>query len=351
MWRALSPHLRESNVILDWTPHHGFRIPGTGFPSLSVELGFWIPWAVFRIVKPWIPNSTSKSFADSGFHKQNIPDSEFHKQNFSNSGIRIPLHRGTFCLKKLCFLLFALKWRLESRQYRILSLGYSHSLLLLFLPTCSFFYTGRRVAQAELCLLAAMVRSWLWNCKQIAMTIIAYVPSGIIVARARVLAAMPPLLHSFTERSERRITSWDFKASPPGSILRTSSQLLCSKTFLTQTIPLATQAMIVEVQWGQHNASFRVFSIYVGCRVERIWHATDLWIGKPKLRPAGPWFPANFVSAREPPPPPPHRLFHLSPGLDFQPWAVSLCWLHLDMIWAILLHWGLCISAVWSAFW
>ena len=50
---------------------------------------------------------------------------------------------------------------------------------------------------------------------------------GIIVARARVLAAMPPLSRSFAERSERRITSWNFKASTPGPILRTSSQLLC----------------------------------------------------------------------------------------------------------------------------
>ena len=51
---------------------------------------------------------------------------------------------------------------------------------------------------------------------------------GIIVARARVLAAMPPLSRSFAERSERRITSWNFKASTPGPILRTSSQLLCA---------------------------------------------------------------------------------------------------------------------------
>ena len=26
-----------------WTPRRGFRIPGTGFQSLSVELGFWTP--------------------------------------------------------------------------------------------------------------------------------------------------------------------------------------------------------------------------------------------------------------------------------------------------------------------
>ena len=40
-----------------WIPLCGFRIPGTGFWYLSVELGFWfqlldgfrIPWAVFRI--------------------------------------------------------------------------------------------------------------------------------------------------------------------------------------------------------------------------------------------------------------------------------------------------------------
>ena len=45
------------------------------------------------------------------------------------------------------------------------------------------------------------------DCKQIAMTVVACVPGGIIVARAKVLAAMPPLLYSFAERSERRITA------------------------------------------------------------------------------------------------------------------------------------------------
>ena len=45
----------------------------TGFQSLSVELGFWIPiivgfripWAVFRI-----PQTT---FPGAGFHRQNVP--------------------------------------------------------------------------------------------------------------------------------------------------------------------------------------------------------------------------------------------------------------------------------------
>ena len=57
-----------------WIPRQGFRIPGTGFQSLSVELEFWIPivsgfripWAVFRIPKPRIPDYTSKNFPDSG---------------------------------------------------------------------------------------------------------------------------------------------------------------------------------------------------------------------------------------------------------------------------------------------
>ena len=53
-----------------WIPWHGFRIPGTGFQSLSVKLGFWIPWAAFGIPNPRIPEFTSKSSTDSGFHKQ-----------------------------------------------------------------------------------------------------------------------------------------------------------------------------------------------------------------------------------------------------------------------------------------
>ena len=51
----------------------GFRIIGTGFQYQ--ELGFWIPWAVFRIPKPrildfqakfsQIPDTTSKSFKNN----------------------------------------------------------------------------------------------------------------------------------------------------------------------------------------------------------------------------------------------------------------------------------------------
>ena len=56
-----------------WIPCHGFWNPGTGFQSLSVKLGFWIPWAAFGIPSPRILDFTSKTFTDSGFHKQKFP--------------------------------------------------------------------------------------------------------------------------------------------------------------------------------------------------------------------------------------------------------------------------------------
>ena len=56
-----------------WNPRWGFRIPGTGFPYLSVELGFWIP------IVSSIPDSLGC-----------IPDSI--SKIFRDSGIRIPLH-------------------------------------------------------------------------------------------------------------------------------------------------------------------------------------------------------------------------------------------------------------------
>ena len=51
----------------------------SGFESL---VGFWIPYAVFRIPKPRIPDSTIKISP--------IPDST--SKNFPDSGIRITLH-------------------------------------------------------------------------------------------------------------------------------------------------------------------------------------------------------------------------------------------------------------------
>ena len=59
-------------------PHRGFRILGTGFQSLSLELGFCIlivsrfriPYAVFPIPEPRIHGSKRKIFPGSGFQKQ-----------------------------------------------------------------------------------------------------------------------------------------------------------------------------------------------------------------------------------------------------------------------------------------
>ena len=46
----------------------------SGFRSL---VGYRIPWAVFWIPKPRIPDSISKLFPDSGFQKKKFPDSGF----------------------------------------------------------------------------------------------------------------------------------------------------------------------------------------------------------------------------------------------------------------------------------
>ena len=47
-----------------WIPIHGSRIPGTGFLSLSVELGFRI------LIVSWIPDSKAQ---DSGIQKEKVP--------------------------------------------------------------------------------------------------------------------------------------------------------------------------------------------------------------------------------------------------------------------------------------
>ena len=98
----------------------GFWIPGPGFRpnTLSMELtdsgfeslvGFPIPWAVFHIPKPRIPNSEAKipQAKSNGFRIQKfsrIPDSEAKicwipdstSKNFPDSGFRIPSAWATF---------------------------------------------------------------------------------------------------------------------------------------------------------------------------------------------------------------------------------------------------------------
>ena len=74
---CFGPYKGIQDSLASWIPYRGFQIPGTGFQSLSVELGFglqslvgfWIPWVVFRIPKSMIPDSTSKfsQIPDSGY--------------------------------------------------------------------------------------------------------------------------------------------------------------------------------------------------------------------------------------------------------------------------------------------
>ena len=94
-----SPHIRES---MTWIRilFLGFQIPGTGFKSLSVELGFWI-----SIVSK-IPDSLSC-----------IPDSRIHKPNFpgfwnshsltwgENSAITPPIYKNLLSTCMLCLII------------------------------------------------------------------------------------------------------------------------------------------------------------------------------------------------------------------------------------------------------
>ena len=52
----------------------GFQIPGSGCQSLSVELGFWIPFGVIPDSLSGIVDSKSPGFLI-------FPDSRFHKQD------------------------------------------------------------------------------------------------------------------------------------------------------------------------------------------------------------------------------------------------------------------------------
>ena len=70
----VSPHVRKPrNSLGSRIPRHGSRIPGTGFQSLSVELGYWIP------IVSGIPEFLDSKAQDSEFHKQKFqfPDSSF----------------------------------------------------------------------------------------------------------------------------------------------------------------------------------------------------------------------------------------------------------------------------------
>ena len=71
-WQAhIAPRKGIQDSLGFWIPHCGFRIPGTGFWYLSVELGFWIP------IGSGIPDSLScipdSKTRDFRFHEQNVP--------------------------------------------------------------------------------------------------------------------------------------------------------------------------------------------------------------------------------------------------------------------------------------
>ena len=64
----------KESITWSFFPRRGFRIPGTGFQSLSVERGFWIPtfsgfripWAVFWIPEPRITQANISRILYSG---------------------------------------------------------------------------------------------------------------------------------------------------------------------------------------------------------------------------------------------------------------------------------------------
>ena len=71
------PMWGNPNSLGLWIPQSGFRIPGTHFQFLSVELGFWIPivsaipdsLSCIPDSNSWISDYISKIFLDSGVHR------------------------------------------------------------------------------------------------------------------------------------------------------------------------------------------------------------------------------------------------------------------------------------------
>ena len=69
--RVVTPCKGIKDSLGFWIPRPGFRIPGTGFRSLLVKFGFWIP--IFSRIPDslsCIPNSKAQ---DSRFHKKIFP--------------------------------------------------------------------------------------------------------------------------------------------------------------------------------------------------------------------------------------------------------------------------------------
>ena len=88
---------RESMTVWDsrFQAVTDFRIPGTGFQSLSKELGFWI-LIVSGLLKLY--SGLQRAAQDSRFHKQNFPDFGSHRQKFSAFRNPDSLPWGEACL-------------------------------------------------------------------------------------------------------------------------------------------------------------------------------------------------------------------------------------------------------------
>ena len=93
-WLVQVPFLIICFAQCEGIPRHGFRILGTGFQSLSVELGFWIPIASgISDSLSCIPDSKAQ---DSGFHMQIFPWFWIPHANFSRiiSGLQMQIFPG-----------------------------------------------------------------------------------------------------------------------------------------------------------------------------------------------------------------------------------------------------------------
>ena len=91
-----------------WIPQSGFRIPGTHFQFLSVELGFWIPivsaipdsLSCIPDSNSWISDYISKIFLDSGVHRHLTLGEKLRLENL----------RKVWCLYVFWFILVFLEF-------------------------------------------------------------------------------------------------------------------------------------------------------------------------------------------------------------------------------------------------
>ena len=77
---SITPYEEIQESLGFWITRCGFRIPGTEFQSLSVEIEFWIP------IVSEIPDSLSC------LPESKTQDYRFHQQKFPDFEILIPLH-------------------------------------------------------------------------------------------------------------------------------------------------------------------------------------------------------------------------------------------------------------------